>query len=52
MEHVWPTVKKLGGSVSVPGRNPEIHALSSQLKIAATTLVPTQVMQFVNVEIH
>ena len=50
MEHVQPTVMLLGEVVLVPGRNPETRAPSSQLKIAATTLEPIQVMPFVNVE--
>ena len=52
MEHVLPTVNKLGGNVSVPGRNRETLALSPQPKIAATALVPIQVMPFVNVGIE
>jgi len=51
MERAQPTVMLLGGIVSGPGRNQEGLALSSQLKIAATTLEPIQVMPFVNVEI-
>ena len=52
MEHVQPTVMLLGENVLVPGRNLEILAMSSQLKIAATTLDSIQVMPFVNVEIN
>ena len=51
MEHVQPTVMLLGENVSVPGKNQETLALSSQLKIAATTLEPIQLMPFANVEI-
>jgi len=51
MERAQPTVMLLGGIVSGPGRNQEGLALSSQLKIAATTLEPIQVMPFANVEI-
>ena len=51
MEHAQPTVMLLGEHVLVPGRNLETLALSSQLKIAATTLEAIQVMPFANVEI-
>ena len=51
MERVQPTVMLLGEHVLVPGRKNGTHAKSSQLKIAATTLEPIQVMPFANVEI-
>ena len=50
MEHVRPTVILLGEHVLVPGRKLMVIALSSQLKIAATTLT-IQMMPFASVEI-
>ena len=51
MERVQPTVMLLGEHVLGPGRKSQKLALSSQLKIAATTLEPIQLMPFANVEI-
>ena len=51
MERVQPTVMLLGEHVLGPGRKPKTLAPSRQLKIAATTLEPIQVMPFANVEI-
>ena len=51
MEHARPTVRQLAEGVSVPGRKMETLAVSSQLRTAATTLGPIQVMLFVNVAI-